>query len=157
MVEIVIVSACLVGVRCRYDGCSAIDERVIRVMKAKGIVPVPVCPEQLSGLPTPRECCEIIGGDGFDVIKGVARVVTKSGRDLTNRFLRGAEEVLKIARLVNAGFAVMKDLSPSCGCGTIYDGTFTGGKRRGFGVASAMLKMNGFRVMSVEEFLSEQR
>ncbi len=149
---IALVSACLVGINCRYDGGNVLNRKLLDV--SESILLVPVCPEQLAGFPTPRVCCEIVGGDGFDVLSGNARVVTVDGRDVTGLFVRGAEEVLKVAKLVRAELAVMKDLSPSCGCGTIYDGSFSGSKRRGFGVTSAMLKLSGFDVVGVDEFLS---
>ncbi len=154
---IAIVSACLLGINCRYDGGNVANKGLIEVVKAGKIVPIPVCPEQLSGLPTPRKTCEIIGGDGFDVLNGKARVLTKDGEDLTEKFVRGANEVLKIARLVKADIAIMKNYSPSCGCGFIYDGSFSGKKREGFGVTSALLMQNGFKVISVEEFLHGNR
>ncbi len=147
-----IVSACLLGINCRYDGGNVVDERLIEAVRSGKIVPIPVCPEQLSGLPTPRKTCEIVNGDGFDVLKGKAKVLTRDGDDLTEVFIKGANEVLKIAKLVNAKIAIMKNYSPSCGCGTIYDGSFTGGKRSGYGVTSALLMLNGIRVMDVEGF-----
>jgi len=151
MARIAIVSACLLGIKCRYDGGDAVDERVIRAVEEELLIPIPVCPEQLAGLPTPRECCEIVGGDGFDVISGRAKVISESGRDLTNAFIKGAEEVLRISKIVRAEFAIMKDCSPSCGFRTIYDGTFSGSKRRGVGVTSAKLKLSGLRVLGPEE------
>ncbi len=150
---IAIVSACLLGINCRYDGGNVADKELIEVVKAGKVVPIPVCPEQLSGLPTPRKTCEIVGGDGFDVLNGKARVLTKDGEDLTEKFVRGAKEVVKIARLVKADVAIMRNFSPSCGCGLIYDGSFSGKRREGFGVTSALLVQNGFKVVSVEEYL----
>ncbi len=144
---IAIVSACLLGVNCRYDGGNVLDEELVKSVRRGEIIPIPVCPEQLSGMPTPRSRCEIVGGDGFDVLNGRARVLDERGRDLTGLFVKGAREVLKIAELVGAEVAVMKNLSPSCGCGEIYDGTFTGRRRRGFGVTSALLKLSGLRIM----------
>jgi len=144
---IAIVSACLLGVNCRYDGGNVLDEELVKSVRRGEIIPIPICPEQLSGMPTPRSRCEIVGGDGFDVLNGRARVLDERGRDLTGLFVKGAREVLKIAELVGAEVAVMKNLSPSCGCGEIYDGTFTGRRRRGFGVTSALLKLSGLRIM----------
>ena len=144
---IAIVSACLLGINCRYDGGNALDVRLVEAVRRGDIVPIPVCPEQLSGMPTPRSRCEIVGGDGFDVLNGKARVLDEHGRDVTDFFVRGAREVLKIAELVGAKVAIMKDFSPSCGCGEIYDGSFTGKRRKGFGVTSALLKLSGLKVM----------
>ncbi len=148
---IVLVSACMLGVNCRYDGGNVRDEKLITIIEKENVVPIPVCPEQLGGLPTPRKKCEIVGGDGFDVLEGNARVVSEDGVDLTEHFLKGAEEVLKIAKIVKADLAVMRDGSPSCGCGRIYDGSFSGKKVEGYGVTSALLIRNGFRVVSVED------
>ena len=144
---IAIVSACLLGIDCRYDGGNVLDERLVKAVRRGDIIPIPVCPEQLSGMPTPRNRCEIVGGDGFDVLRGRARVLDEHGRDVTDNFVRGAREVLKIAELVGAKVAIMKDFSPSCGCGEIYDGTFTGKRRKGFGVTSALLKLSGLKIM----------
>jgi len=90
-----IVSACLAGVRCRYDGEDREDPKVLELLA--GGEAVPVCPEQLGGLPTPRSRAEFVGGDGEDVLDGRARVVSEEGVDVTDFFLRGAEEVLRIA------------------------------------------------------------
>jgi uncharacterized protein YbbK (DUF523 family) len=111
----VIVSACLAGLRCRYDGSKKACEAVMRLV-AEGKA-IPVCPEQLGGLPTPRLPAEIRGG----------RVVRQDGVDVTAEFSRGAEEVLKLAKLAGATTAILKARSPSCGSGKIYDGSFTGG------------------------------
>ncbi len=97
-----LVSACLLGVRCRYDGSAAPEDNVV----CKESACVPVCPEQLGGLPTPRETAHLVGGDGMDVLDGNAFVVTEDGRDVTQHFLRGAEEVLRLARSLGAHRAV---------------------------------------------------
>ena len=111
---------------------------------------IPVCPEQLGGLGTPREPSEIKGGDGSDVLNGGARVFSKSGRDATENFLRGAGEVLKIARTLGVKEAILKARSTACGCGKIHDGTFSGGLIEGDGVTTALLKRNGIRVLTEE-------
>jgi len=143
---LVLVSACLLGVNCRYNGGNVYDSTLLNRIREYGLTPIPVCPEQLGGLPTPRECCEIVGGDGFDVLKGKAKVISRSGKDLTEYFVRGAYETLKIAKLLNVKKAIMKNFSPSCGCGEIYDGTFSGKKKKGWGVTSALLLLNGVEV-----------
>ncbi len=102
---------------------------------------IPVCPEQLGGLPTPREPAEIREG----------RVITKSGKDVTENFKRGAEEVLKIAKMFGIKEAVLKQGSPSCGCGRIYDGTFSGKIVEGDGVTVALLKRHGIKVITEED------
>jgi uncharacterized protein YbbK (DUF523 family) len=132
-------SACLLGIKCRYDGKSARNRKVIMLLKAETLIPV--CPEQLGGLPTPREPAEIRG----------ERVFTRSGKDVTENFERGAGEVLKIAKLYGIKEAIMKQGSPSCGSGRIYDGTFSGKTIRGDGITTAVLKENGIKVITEED------
>lgn len=141
-------SACLLGVECRYDGRSKANQKVIELAKKEKMIPV--CPEQLGGLPTPREQAEI-KGDGSGVLARKAKVITKSGKEITEKFIFGAREVLKIAKLFDIREAVLKQRSPSCGCGQIYDGTFSGKIINGDGVTAALLKKNGIKVMSEEE------
>jgi uncharacterized protein YbbK (DUF523 family) len=152
---IAIVSACLLGINCRYNGGSVLNKDILKLVESGKIIPIPVCPEQLAGLPTPRKTCEIVGGDGFDVLNGRARVLTRDGDDITDKLVKGAEEVLKIAKLTRAEVAIMKSFSPSCGCGTIYDGSFTGKKKEGYGVTSALLKLNGIKVISDAQAIFE--
>lgn len=147
-----IISACLFGINCRYDCTNAIHYEALKYLKKRCIVPI--CPEQLAGLPTPRECCEIVGGDGFDVLRGDARVLSVGGGDYTGKFIKGAKETLKIAKITNAEMAIFKDLSPSCGVNKIYDGTFGNKIRKGVGVTTALLKIEGIKVVTPEEFLS---
>jgi uncharacterized protein YbbK (DUF523 family) len=132
-------SACLLGVKCRYNGQDARNKKVMALLKKE--ILIPVCPEQLGGLPTPREPAEIKGG----------KVITKSGKDVTDNFKRGAKEVLKIAKMFGIKEAVLKQGSPSCGCGRIYDGTFSGKTIKGDGVTTALLKRNGIRVITEED------
>lgn len=108
----VLVSACLLGVRCRYDGLSRECPELRRRLGAR--LPVPVCPEQLGGLPTPRAPMEVVGGAGRDVLEGRARVLAEDGTDRTAALIRGAEEALRIAGLVGARRACLKSESPSC-------------------------------------------
>lgn len=143
-----IVSSCLTGIPCRYDQRHRLIKE-IREMVEKGEA-VPVCPEQLGGLPTPRNPAEIVGGDGADVLDGKARVVDCEGNDVTEQYLKGAYEALTIAKQVGAEEAILKEKSPSCGSCWIYNGTFQGIKRRGEGVTTALLRRHGFRVRSEE-------
>jgi uncharacterized protein YbbK (DUF523 family) len=108
-----IVSLCLVGISCRYTGQDCLVEKVKRLVEKKEAIPL--CPEQLGGLPTPRSPAEIKGGKGEDVLKGRARVVNREGVEVTAQFIKGAEEVLKLARLVGAKRAILKRRSSSCG------------------------------------------
>lgn len=132
-------SACLLGIKCRYDGFSKLNEKIIALAKKE--VLIPVCPEQLGGLPTPRAPSEQQG----------RKVVTDSGIDVTENFNNGAEEVLKIAKLFNINEAILKQRSPSCGSGQVYDGTFSRKLIPGNGVTAELLKRNGIKVISEEE------
>lgn len=147
--EPVLVSACLAGLHTRHDGCAAADARIEALVRAGRAIPV--CPEQLGGLPTPRPPAEIRGGDGGDVLAGRALVVNRAGEDVTGSFLRGAEETLRLARLAGAKTAILKARSPSCGVGAIYDGTFSGARRPGDGVTAALLRQKGVLVRTEEE------
>lgn len=131
----ILVSSCILGIFSRYDGQTQVNESILPFIKEINFIPV--CPEQLGGLPTPRPPCEILNG----------RVVTPCGSDETDRFLRGAEETLKIAKMFDCRYAVLKDRSPSCGEGIIYDGTFTGKRITGDGVTAKYLKENGITVI----------
>lgn len=139
--EAVIVSACLIGVKSRYDGTHALDRRVLSRLKNKAVVPV--CPEQLGGLPTPRPRAWIKKGGGREVLEGSAKVTDENGADVTRCFLKGAKETLKIARLVNAKEAYLKEKSPSCGVEFIRRGQR---KVKGSGVLAALLKRKGLKV-----------
>jgi uncharacterized protein YbbK (DUF523 family) len=133
-----LVSACLAGVRCRWDGNSRPSKAVIAMVKNGEAIPV--CPEQLGGLETPRPAAEIIGG----------RVFSSDGVDVTDAFEKGAEEALRIARAYECKEAILKSKSPSCGSGEIYDGTFSGKLVKGDGITAALLKKNGIMVCTGE-------
>jgi uncharacterized protein YbbK (DUF523 family)/GNAT superfamily N-acetyltransferase len=143
-----LVSACLVGVACRYDGaCRTEDALAARLSRGDLL---PVCPELLGGLPLPRPPSEIRGGAGAEVLDGAARVCSREGADLTADFVRGAEAVLALAKSVGAKEAFLAARSPSCGVGEIYDGSFTGKAIPGDGVAAALLARSGIRLTRVE-------
>ena len=137
----IIVSACLVGLNCRYDGGNARVDKLVSLLE-KGEA-LPVCPEQMGGLPTPRSKAEIKGGDGETVLKGEAKVITIDGKDITEELLKGAEEVLYLARLLNIKKAILKDKSPSCGVRFIYQ---NGRLVDGIGVCTAMLLREGVAI-----------
>ena len=130
----VLVSACLLGVRCRYDGASKPNEAVLRLMERHTLIPV--CPEQLGGLATPRPPAERQG----------EAVRTRSGADVTEQYRRGAEEALRLCRSCGCDAAVLKERSPSCGVGAVYDGTFSGVLAAGDGVTAELLTENGIPV-----------
>ncbi len=150
--KVVLASACLVGFNCKYNGG---NNRVEEVFEAfcKGRV-IPVCPEQLGGLPTPRQPAKIESGDGFAVLKGSSKVLTVKGKrvDVTKQFLRGAYETLFAARALKNSIVacIMKEKSPSCGVDWVYKFD-EDSLKRGSGVASALLKREGFRVISSED------
>jgi hypothetical protein len=135
-----IVSACLAGFPCRYDGKKAINpdvQQLVREGKA-----IPVCPEQLGGLPTPRSAAEVKAG----------RVINSDGDDVTEAFEKGAAVVLEIAQQYGCTDALLKARSPSCGKGLVYDGTFSGILTAGNGKTADLLMKNGITVMTEEEW-----
>jgi uncharacterized protein YbbK (DUF523 family) len=152
----VLISACLLGVDCKYNGGN--NQTKLCFEELKDVTFIPVCPEQLGGLSTPRLPSEIIDGDGNDVLDGKARVLNNKGEDVTRHFSKGAEETLRLAKLYNCEAAVLKQRSPSCGSSLIYDGSFKGKIKDGDGVTAALLKRNGIKVYSeenLEEFINE--
>ena len=130
----ILVSGCLLGVCCRYDGASKPHHGVLELAKRHELIPV--CPEQLGGLATPRPPAERQG----------SRIIARTGADVTEQYLRGAEEALKLHRLLGCDAAVLKERSPSCGSGEIYDGAFSGMLTAGDGVTAGLLKTNGISV-----------
>lgn len=133
--EKIAVSACLLGVNCKYSGGNNKNDEVLKL--AEKFELVPVCPESLGGLPIPREPSERRGG----------RVWSKSGKDVTAAFQAGAKKALEKALANGCKTAVLKERSPSCGFGRIYDGTFTGTLTNGSGVAAALFAENGIRIL----------
>lgn len=133
----VLISACLLGLSCRYDGQSKQYPAVSQLQQREDIHLIPFCPEQAGGLPTPRDPSER---------KGEA-VITSGGRDVTEAYRRGARQALELARLFHCSLAVLKEKSPSCGCGRIYDGSFTRTLTDGDGVTTQLLKENGLTVI----------
>ncbi len=140
----IIVSACLAGLHCRYDGGAKPNEEVMALVEQGEAMLV--CPEQTGGLITPRPPSEIESGTGEDVLSGRARVKAKDGADVTEQFLAGARKTLDAARACGAEHAILKANSPSCGCGLVYDGTFSGTLKEGNGVAAALLLQEGISV-----------
>lgn len=145
----ILVSACLIGINCKYNGYNNKNEKVIQYLKDKQFIIA--CPEQLGGMSTPRDPSEIIELDTDDVIKGQTSVISNKSLDVTNKFKEGAKETLKIANIYNCKEAILKDGSPSCGSSYIYDGTFSSKKIDGVGVTTALLINNGIKVISEKE------
>ena len=130
----ILVSACLLGISCRYDGKSKPHPAVLALQGQHQLIPV--CGEIFGGLPTPRTPAERVGD----------RVLTEDGRDVTQEYHRGAEEVLALARRLNCKVALLKERSPSCGTGEIYDGSFTRTLTAGDGVTAELLRASGIAV-----------
>ena len=145
----IMVSACLLGVKCRFDGKDKLNKRVTEYLSDKEFTAV--CPECLSDLKTPRCPAEISGGDGKDVLSGVARVINKEGEDVTSSYLMGAQSVLEKAMSLKPELIIFKEKSPSCGVNRIYDGSFSGKLIDGEGVCTALLRLSGFNVISEED------
>lgn len=145
----ILVSSCLLGINSKYDGSKNTVQELISLCP-KGLL-LPVCPEQLGGAPTPRPPAEIKGGTGLDVLEGRTRVYSNLGVDLTDSFITGAQEVLRICRLYGVTAAILKERSPSCGCNIIYDGSFKSIRMPGQGVTAALLKSEGIQIYSEEQ------
>ncbi len=139
-----IVSACLAGINCRYDGKNN-ENKLVRRLVEEGKA-MPVCPEVLGGLTIPRVCCEIIEDK-----EGGKRVVSKNGEDFTSEFLDGAQKTLQIAKVVGAETAVLQLRSPSCGYGYVYDGTFSGNYKKGNGLTAELLRKNNIAIYTEED------
>ncbi len=135
----ILVSACLFGNNCRYKGDNCLNEKLLAL--GKDNVLIPVCPEQLGGLPTPRRPAERVGD----------KIISDKGVDVTEEYTRGAELAVAIAKANNADYCVLKANSPSCGKGVVYDGTFTGGKTSGNGLTTETLLKEGFKVLTEDE------
>ena len=139
----ILVSACLLGHACRYDGKSKPCERVIALKDTYNLVPI--CPEVMGGLPTPRTPSEICG----------ELVLMKDGRNVTENYNRGAQKALEIARENACTVAILKEKSPSCGSGLIHNGLFDGGLVEGDGITAKLLKSQGIRVLGESEITED--
>lgn len=131
----ILVSACLLGINCRYDGKGKLVDTLKILGKKHNLIPI--CPEIYGGMTTPREPSEKIKD----------KVISKSGKDVTDNFIRGAQETLKLAKFYDCQLAILKERSPSCGYGKIYDGTFTGNIVDGNGITAELLVKNGIKVI----------
>ena len=142
----ILVSGCLVGLNCKYSGGNNYDERIFNLVKAGKVIPI--CPEQLGGLKTPRNPAEIQEKDGG------RKVITYEGEDVTKEYYRGAEEVLALAKKLDVKEVILQPRSPSCGKGIIYDGTFSKTKVEGNGIAADLLIKNGIKVYMPDEYFN---
>jgi uncharacterized protein YbbK (DUF523 family) len=144
-----LISACLLGVKCRWDSGDSKNDKAVALFERE--ILIPVCPEQLGGLSTPRSRQEIQGGKGEDVLDKKAKVINENGDDVTKQFIKGAEETLKIARLYQVQEFIGKSLSPSCSCSKIYDGTFSRKPVDGRGVTAELLMRNGIKIREEDD------
>lgn len=135
----ILVSACLFGNNCRYKGDNCFNEKLAKL--GEDAVLIPVCPEQLGGLSTPRNPAERVGD----------KVISSVGKDVTEEYARGANLAVQIAKANSIDYCVLKANSPSCGKGVIYDGSFTGKKTSGNGLTVEMLLKEGFSVFTEDE------
>lgn len=141
----ILISACLLGIACRYDGCSKpLPAETIDALRKKYHL-IPVCPEIMGGLSTPRMPAEI---------SPQGRVIRKDGQDITSNYQRGAAEALRLAKIFQCKSAILKERSPSCGTRNIYDGSFTGTLTDGNGIASDFLQKNGILVIGESEIFT---
>lgn len=137
----ILVSACLLGKNCKYNGGNNLCRKVIEFLKDKEYTEI--CPECMGGLSTPRAPSEIKDG----------KVFSENGTDVTREFLKGAEESLKLAKEYGVSMAILKQGSPSCGCGRIYDGSFSGNKIKGMGITAKLLKNHGLEILTEDDFV----
>ena len=135
--EKILVSGCLLGLNCRFDGKNNYTKEIDEFLKDYSVIPI--CPEIMGGLPTPRIGAERVAD----------RVITADGRDVTEQYRKGAEEVLFLAKKYNVKKALLKLRSPSCGSDKIYDGTFTNTVTKGNGVTAELLKNNGIEIITI--------
>lgn len=144
----ILVSSCLLGLNCRYNGLCKKNDSVLNFLSTTGSVIIPVCPEQLAGLPTPRPATEFATGDGDTVLAGAGLLINTDQENMNKLFVKGAQQVLAIAMLNHCTRALLKERSPSCGVHQIYRSNCLVG---GHGVTTALLKKNGISVYSEDD------
>jgi len=144
----VLVSACLLGLPTRYDGQARPSQAVTDYLQRENLLPIPACPEQLAGMPTPRAKSFFHTGDGRDVMSGTGSVISATGQPMNDVFQRGAQLTLQVARLCGCQRALLKERSPSCGVHQVYRGSE---QVPGSGVTTALLLEAGIEVLSEED------
>lgn len=149
--KVVMVSGCLLGFKCRFDGTARETPELQSALQGYRLVPF--CPEVSGGLTAPRSPAEIQAGDGAAVLSGKARVMNQVGLDCTEEFIHGAETILELVKNQQPEFVVLKAKSPSCGVGEIYDGSFSGKLKDGDGVTTALLRDAGITVYSEMDWI----
>ena len=143
-----LISACLCGVNCKYNGANNYNEKCNELfISGKAVL---ICPEQLGGLTTPRISSEL-QANAKDVIEGNGKVITNEGLDVTREFIKGAKEVVEIAKKLPISAAILKEGSPSCGVNFVYDGSFNGNKVKGKGITTEMLNEIGIKTLSEKD------
>lgn len=139
----ILVSACLVGINCKYNGTNNYNSKIFELVRSGKAIPF--CPEQLGGLSTPRVPCEI------KIVDGQRRVIDKNGKDVTYEFEKGANEVMNFVKCMNIKKAILQSRSPSCGVRKIYNGNFENKLINGNGILAEILIDNGIEVIDVED------
>ena len=150
----ILISACLLGRNVKYSGGNNLCPWLAKYYNTDDFIAI--CPECFGVLPIPRPPAEIQDGSGEDVLNGTATVADKDGKDVTQNFISGAQKALAYAKKHNTNCAILKARSPSCGCGMIYDGTFSGVKKAGNGVTAALFLQNGIKVYTEETITEEE-
>ncbi|GKX66100.1 DUF523 domain-containing protein [Inconstantimicrobium mannanitabidum] len=145
----ILISACLCGVNCKYNGQNNLNDEIKKIAKEEEAILI--CPEEIF-LSTPREPVEIVGGDAKKVLEGRAKVMSATGKDYTEAFIRSAYEVFNVAKKNGVKKAILKAKSPSCGFGQVYDGNFDGTLIVGNGVTAELLSRNGIIVCNENDF-----
>ena len=147
---IILVSACLIGIDCNYKGENNLESWVLDLCNSYSVIPV--CPEQLGGLTTPRLPSELKHGDGKSIwAKKEGCVINSKGEEFTPQFIFGAKQIIKMSRILEIRHAIMKDKSPSCGVFNIFDGSFSGKLIQGMGVTAAGLYYEGIKIFSEKQ------
>jgi len=149
----IMVSACLLGINCKYNGENNLCPEISVFLQARPHIAI--CPETMGGLSTPRLPAEIVEGNAYDVLNGKARVINTRGCDVTANFANGAKASAELARLNGVIIAILKERSPSCGVCKIHDGSFSGQLVNGKGITAALLAEQGIEVISENEFLEK--
>ena len=139
----IVISSCLAGKKCRYDGTDCLNADLLKELNMY----IEICPELLAGFAIPRTPCEIVGGEGADVINGTAKIIDINGIDITKEMLSGAKQAVALSQKKGVTKAYLKKRSPTCGCGTIYDGSFTSTLKSGNGIFTELLRINNIQVI----------
>lgn len=148
---VILISACLAGENVRYDGQNKKHTSLSHLVQC-GLAQT-ICPELLGGLGVPREPAEIVGGDGYDVLAGSAKVIDIKGNDVTKEYMQGAELALEICKNMHCDMLILKSDSPTCGSSTIYSGEFNGKKKWGVGLFTALLESNNIKVYDETNYI----